>query len=178
MPGEQNPQPAMQPEFDDATLIAAGRLAIALGRNKDTGRAFRKLVKKVDPSRTFPADDVADLREEMAQRDKEREEKIAHEQAIQAQESQRKLIAGRFSADEVKEIEAIMTKHGLADYEVGEELYLSRRKPRSDAAAATNGGRTWELPQAEGLFENPGKWATDEAVKVIDEIKSGVLRPV
>ena len=178
MAGEQNPQPAPAPEFDDATYIAAGRLAIALGRNKETGRAFRKLVKKVDPSRTFPADDVADLREEMAQRDKDREEKAAHDKAIEAQEQQRKLVAGRYAPEEIKEIEAIMTKHGLADYEIGEELYLSRRKPREAAAAANSGGRTWEFPQQEGLFENPGKWATDEAVKVIDEIKSGVLRPM
>jgi len=175
MAGEQ-PPPQPQ-EFDDATYIAAGKLAIALGRNKETGRPFRKLVKKVDPSRTFPGDDVQDLREEFEAKEKERTEKAEHQRILDAQEAQRKDVAGRYSGDEVKEIEAIMTKHGLADYQVGEELYLSRRKPATARDEVLSQGRTWSLPEADGLVENPSKWANDQAVKVIDEIKSGMLRP-
>ena len=178
MAGEPQPHTAQPtPEFDEATLLAAGRLAIALGRNKETGRPFRALVKKIDPTRTFPADDVADLREELAERDRKTKEKADHDRVINAIEAQRKNVAGRYTDDEMKEIDKIMEKAGLTDYEIGEELYLSRRKPAAARDAALSNGRTWEFPQADGLFENPQKWATDEAVKVIDEIKTGVFRP-
>jgi hypothetical protein len=178
MPGEQTvqPQPGVPPEFDEATLIAAGKLLVQLGRHPDTGRPLRKLVKKVDPTRTFPADDVRDLREEIADDNRKRDEKAAHDRAIAAQEAERAQVAQRYTAEEMKEIEAIMTKAGIASYEIGEELYLSRRKPVSSREQVASEGRTWSLPSNDGLFENPSKWATDEAVKVIDEIKHGVFR--
>jgi hypothetical protein len=177
MAGEPTPQPPAPEEYDDETLKAAGRLLVQLGRNKETGRQFRKLVKKVDPTRTFPADDVQDLREEMAARDKARDEKAAHDAVVKEWEAQRSTVAGRYSADELKEIEAIMTKAGTNNYDVGEELYLSRRKPADQRDAVLDNGRTWSLPQSDGLFEDPRRWANDQAVKVIDEIKSGAFRP-
>jgi hypothetical protein len=163
------------PEFDEETLIGLGKLAIALSRNKDTGRPFRALVKKVDPQRQFPSDEVQDLREQI-EADKETRKLEDEQKKVLAEQAAEKTAIARIYTDEqIKEIEALMTKHGLSSYELGAKLYAADLKPAKQKGREQLTSNTWEFPKADGLFEDPAKFALKEAGKVIDEIQQGIF---
>ena len=149
-------------------------LAMKLAANQETRKPFLNAVKKVDPSRRFPSQEVEDLRAEMKEeRDREKEEaKLARErdQIERRLEAQRKSLSPKFSDEQLTEIESVMTKYGITDYEAGADLYQARKPaaPPPDGPTAT-----WEFPTFEGLMENPTKAARNEAFRVIEEIKRG-----
>jgi hypothetical protein len=167
--------PVVEPS--EAELAELGRLALNLSRNPETGRPFRKLVKKVEPGRTFPSDEVQDLREELAAKAETDRIETEKKVLLAAQEHERAVLAERYTDEQIKEIEAVMTKHGIPSYSAAAMVYASQLKPSNQRSARDQltGGRTWSLPDMPGLFENPSKFATDEATKVIDEIRSGVF---
>lgn len=169
-----------QQEFDEETLIGLGKLAIALSRHEKTGRPFRKLVKQVDPGRQFPSDDVEDLRDEMKRRDEARDLKAQNERILADQAAEKAALSSapyNYTAEQIAEIEAVMTKEGLSSYKLGAKLYAADLKPTKQTREHLTSGRTWEFPKADGLFEDPAKFALNEAGKVIDEIKQGIFAP-
>lgn len=171
-------KPATPQEYDEDVLKELGLLAINLSKDQKTGRAFRKLVKQVDPGRVFPADEVQDLREEMTARDEARELKTAQDKLLAKQELERQQLTEKYSDEQIKEIEAVMTAHGIASYATGAKLYAAELKPtKANARDVLTGGRTWSLPAMEGLVEDPAKFALNESAKVIDEIRAGVFNP-
>ena len=149
-------------------------LAMKLAANKDTRKPFLNAVKQVDPNRRFPSQEVEDLRAEVAaEREREKEERKLEEErkAIEARlGAQRQSLIGRgFTEDQLKEVEEVMTKYGMTDYEAGADLYQAR-KPVAPPAGPSP---TWEFPTLEGLIENPAAAARNEAFKVITELKRG-----
>lgn len=161
-------------DYDDETLKELGRLAVKLGANKDTGRSFRKLIKQVEPNRKFPSDEVEELREQV-EADRERDKlEAAQRETLRKLEVERDRVAQKHTGDEMKEIEAVMEKYGLTSYEAGAKIYRGDKPPALPQGQYQPGAseQFWSLPQADGLFENPEKFARSEAAKVIDEFRS------
>lgn len=149
-------------------------LAMKLAANAKTRKTFLNAVKEVDPNQRFPAHEVEDLREEMkAEREREKEERKLDEErkATEARlNAQRAALVGKgYSDDQLKEVEAVMTKYGITDYEAGADLYQAR-KPAAPPESPTG---TWDFPLIDGLVADPTKAARNEAFKVITELKRG-----
>jgi hypothetical protein len=89
-------------------------------------------------------------------------------------EAQRASLADKYSAEQITEIETVMTKYGISDYEAGAKLYSADFKPSAQSSTRDKirHGTVWEFPELPGLFENPDKAARDMAVQVIDEFRS------
>lgn len=154
-------------------------IALKLAANKETRKPFLDAVKKIDPHRRFPSQEVDDVRAEMeakfetekAERKLERE----REETERRLSDQRNSLAGRgYSEDQIKEVEAVMTKYGITDYEAGADLYQAR-KPATPDPGKTG---TWEFPtigktSIADLIADPTKHARDEAFNVITELRRG-----
>jgi len=151
-------------------------LALKVSANKDTRKGFLDAVKKVEPNMRFPSQEVDDLRSEMTEREENSKLEREREKTEQRLTAQRqKLIDSRgFTEESIKEVEEVMTKYGITDYEAGADLYAAR-KP---AAPPPEASGTWDFPtigntSIPDLIANPVKAARDEAFKVISEIKRG-----
>lgn len=154
-------------------------LAMKLAANKDTRKTFLGAVKKVDPQRRFPSQEVDDLREELqAAREQEKEEARLTREREQIENrlaEQRRALNGRgYSEEQIKEVEGVMTKYGITDYEAGADLWQARRPPENPAGPTA----TWEMPTIGNtpladLIADPTKAARNEAFNVITEIRRG-----
>jgi hypothetical protein len=158
------------------TLNELGKLAIRLSRNPKTRRGLLKMVKATDPNYQLPGDmQVQDLRDELAgQRERERIE--AEGKAIrQKLEDQRarlgtgELVGRAFDDAQIADIEKVMTKYGVGDYEAGAKIYLADAKPARPTPAQS--GPAWTFPDLPGLLDDPAKAARAAAFGVIDELQ-------
>lgn len=147
-------------------------LSISLAHNPKTRKAFTKLVQEVDPSKRFPDVEADDLRDTIKNEFEVRDQQ-AEARRIKAQtENQRAdlLESGRYKEEDVKEIEKIMEKHGISDYDVAAKVYSADTKPASPTSDIKS--RTWQMPQLKkedlgNLTQN----ARDKAYATIDEIR-------
>ena len=167
-------KPAAAPaQIDPETAQQLAALALRLGRG-ETRREFIKLVKKVDPSRSFPDVEMQDLREEMESKFAEEETKRQAAATKKRMEEARQALidSGRFTEDDVKKIETdVMQAKGIADYETAAVLYGAQHAPAKAAPEISTGG-TWTFPDHKGLREDPNKWARDQAFAAVGEIKA------
>jgi hypothetical protein len=160
------------------TLLELGQLALKLAGNQKTRRKFLAQVKEVDPNYRPPADvQLEDFKE---QTKREREEEKIRAQAEQHQQRaagqrQRLIESGKYTDDQVKEIEEkVMKRYGLNDYEAGAKLYAADLAPaRPSNGQKARHGQIWEFPNIPGLLQNPEKAASDAAYAVIDELRAG-----
>ena len=176
----------MPDEFDQLyapeTQKALSKLLVQLARNPKTGPKLRAVVKEFDPNYQLPAGDkVEELRAQIANDRQAEQIRAAQRAALEKQEAQKRglidgtLIRGRTYDDAaIKDIEALMTKYGLSDYEAGAKLYGADMKPAAQPGAPVTGpGATWTFPMYDNLFENPASAARDMAYKTISEMKAG-----
>lgn len=166
-------------QYSAETLIELGKLALKLARGKDTRRSFLKDVKKIDPNYTLPGDQqVADLRQELEDKEAERTLKQQQDEIKNRLERQRQglmdgtLIPGKkFDADSLKEIEEkIMPKYGISDYEGAARIYLGHNATAPQQQKPSGAGTSWTFPDIPGLMDDPTKAAREAAAKVIDEL--------
>ena len=83
----------------------------------------------------------------------------------------------RFTEDQVKEIESVMTAYGIADYDAGVVLYRDKNPPPTpDPIPLPDArmGATWEFPSIEGMnftdfAKDPVKASRNAAYGVIAE---------
>lgn len=159
-------------DYSDQTLKELAELSLRLAHNDKTRERYVELVQEDNPNFKAPdieakkaARKVDELREEL-KLEKQRE------QALSKMESQKqKLIdSNRYSDEDMGKIENFMQEKGIADYEDAATLYSSRHAP----APSTPEIKTsrWEMPAFKGLMENPNKWASDEAHRVIGEFRN------
>jgi hypothetical protein len=82
--------------------------------------------------------------------------------------------AGRkYSEDDIKKIEDLMSKKGMHDYDDGATLYaatLPPVEPGDPGGPPIAHGQRWEIPQLKDWAKNPAKMANDQAHKVIAEL--------
>lgn len=145
-------------------------LATTLAHNPKTRRQFVSLVREVDPTKRFLDVEAEELKETVTAEFAKRDAAAEKAKIEAAQEAARHALTSRYSEDDIKKIEEGMTKHGIADYEVGAKLYAAdavmanpRPEPRS---------QTWEMPKMTAAdVQNPSKYALNNAYAVIDEFR-------
>lgn len=177
-----------------ATMATLSTLAANLSNNKDTRAPFAHLVAKVDPELAKSFNDVF-LSDKFAALEKKIDDGIQTRQANELQQAQQrqrqKLIDdGRYTEDQVKEIESgVMTKFGLSDYEAGATLYAAEHPPEHPALAVpdflNDNGQTWEFPTVVGrdgknvpfneFQKDPRKHSLNSAIYHIQQFKRNSL---
>ena len=163
-------------KMDPATQEQLAELSMKLAANAETRKAFAKLVKKVDPGihqRAF-TDLIADeVREDLA-REKEEDRIKAESQRIKDDlEAQRKGLLATYSEDQIKEIEKVMERYGIANYDAGAKIYAADRAPvQENGRKQARHGERWTLPDLPGLMKDPIGAARDAAYGVIDELNA------
>jgi len=163
--------PTLRPLTEaEKTDIELGRLLGKLTAHPTTRREAYQLLKKANPNLPFPDQDLEDYKQQEAVRRQKEEFERAQAAALAALEAGRARLRERFSDEHVKAIEALMTKHGIADYEIGAKLWAAEAG-EGDYMPSNPQGQTYTMPSDKDLLADPRKWATDQAAKVIDEFK-------
>lgn len=150
-----------------------------IAADKEAKTAFVHLAKKVEPNWQVPADvAVDDLRQETRAELEAMRLQRETDRSNAELDRKRAALADRYGPDAVQTIEKeIMTKYGLADYELAGRVYAAEQpapdRERRDHQIAKHGA-TWEMPQINlgEYMANPRKAALDEAYRVIDEFKA------
>ena len=166
--------------FSAETLMELGKLQIKMARSPKQRAKLLSLVKEFDPNYQLPADmQVLNLRQELA--NKFEQDKVAAEQKAIKDKLERQragLLTGEtlpgrtFEEAQLPEIEKVMEKYGLSDYEAGAKLYASDLKPQRPAGSGRgSNGATWTFPDLPGLMDDPNGAARNAAYSVIDELQ-------
>ena len=119
--------------------------------------------------------EIEDIRDEI-KRDLEQEKLMRQaEQARSRMEAQRQglIESGRYSEDDVKEIEKIMESNAISDYEVAAKVYAfdaPQHQPKPESAKISS---LWNLPKekSSGIMADRNGWERDEARKAIDDLR-------
>jgi hypothetical protein len=155
-----------------------GKLTRQLLDNPETAETIQRLLPKADPKLRFPEielkDSVAKVREDTNERVKVLEDQLKQEKAARYLEKLHGKV--REANLELQPVVALMEKHGLAPTE--ENYDLAIKVLRQDAQLAEPSGadiKPLEMPNTKEMWDDPGKWARDEAAKVLKEIRGGKL---
>jgi hypothetical protein len=142
------------------------------------GKAVKKILKKVDPRVNFPE---VDLEEAVDAKTKAQEEKIdkflaeQKEKENKAYWSEKKSAAlrdGLIKPEEVEDFHKWMVEEHLGNYERAAKMWHDE-KHKSAEPTNYQERTSMQLPNNEGLFANPIKFARDEAYKFINERNRG-----
>jgi hypothetical protein len=163
--------PTLRPLTDDErTDIEMGRLLKKVTAHPTTRREAYSLLKKVNPQLRFPDMDLEDYKEQEAARRAKEEFDRQHAAKLAEMEAGRSRLRERYSEEHVKEIEALMLKEGIANYDTGAKLWAAEAGA-GDYAPSNPQGQTYTMPSDKDLLADPRKWATDQAANVIEEFK-------
>ena len=146
----------------------------ALHGNPETRGQYLRLVKKVAPKTSIPEIDVpeqamATLKPKLDQIDKIEQRLEASERRAAINDEWAK---HRVSPAERVEVEKLMTDRLIADVGTAVEFHRTRQV---QAAAPRPGPSTISMPTEgafKGLFENPTKWARDEAYAAVTDLQA------
>jgi hypothetical protein len=163
--------PTLRPLTEDERAeIELGRLLKKVTNHPKTRRQAYQLLQQVKPELRFPDMELEDYKQQETQRRAKEEMDRQHAAALASLEAGRAKLRERYSDEHVKEIEALMTKHGIADYEIGAKLWGTETGP-DNYSQSNPQGQTYTMPSDKDLLADPRKWATDQAALVIDEFK-------
>lgn len=141
------------------------------------GKQVKKILKSIDPRVNFPELDIEDAFEKRAKALEEKQEAFLKEQKAKENrafwEKEREKAKDLISEEIRPEFEKWMLENHLGDYQRAAKLY--NEEVIKPAAEPTNYQGTFgvQLPNHEGLFQNPNQWARNEALKAINDIKKG-----
>ena len=176
---------ADNPNIDDATAIKLGRMFAGMAHHDKGRKTAAKLVRDTMPdspeARSF-ADVEQEERFEAFKQEQEAKEIERQKDAVVAKmdAQRRRLLSGgdngegrKYSEDDVKQIETLMQKKGIIDYEDGAVLYAatlppSEPKPGRDIPEVH--GATWEFPEWAKFGPDPVKASRETANQVITEL--------
>ena len=142
------------------------------------GKAVKKILKKVDPRVNFPEVDLDDAYEAKTKAQEEKIDKFIAEQkdkenkAYWAEKKNKAIKDNLIKPEEVDDFHKWMVDEHLGNYERAARMWHDEKHA---AAEPTNyHERTGvQLPSNKGLFENPVKFARDEAYAFINERNRG-----
>lgn len=166
--------------LDQKTLAEIGALALKIRHHKDPAkrRQFVQLVKDVAPNLTFPDVEQEERIEKLISDDRDARQKQRDDDAKAALTRQlsegRAALADRYNEDQIKEIEQVMLKRGLDNYEDAAILYAHYNPPVRPTTGRPQ--LRFELPSNKDWLTNPRKMAMDTAYDVIDEIRGKARR--
>jgi hypothetical protein len=158
-----------------------------LAHNKDTRGPLARMVKHVGSPVAAAFNDVQ-LEDKFAALNKKLDDRLLQDQINQAANAQARqkntLIEAGRTAEEVADIEKLMSNFGLGNYEAGAKLYDAYNPPadpRDQGPDAWNDTGVWEfptLPGADGkpmafkdFAQDPVKATRAAAYTAIDEFK-------
>lgn len=149
-------------------------LTLKLAHDPKTRKQYAKLVKEIDPSRTFPDVEMDEFRESVkAEREADKLAEAAQKTRERLAAQRSALIAsGRFKEEQVKEMESsVMEKHGISDYDVAAKVFSADIKPASPTHELKS--RTWEMPTlTKEDMGNMTAFSQKQAYAAIDELKT------
>ncbi len=143
------------------------------------GKQVKKILKSVDPRVNFPELDIEDAFEKRAKALEEKQEaflkqqKDKENQAFWDDQRRQAKEKGLIDDEHMPAMEKWMVENHLGDYQRAAKLY--NEEVIKPAAEPTNYQGTFgvQLPNHEGLFNNPTQWSRNEALKAINDIKKG-----
>lgn len=166
--------------LDQKTLAEIGNLALKIRHHKDPAkrRQFVALIKDVAPNLTFPDVEQEERIEKLISDDREARQKekddLAKSELTTRLAEGRAALASRYSEEQIKEIEQVMLKRGLDNYEDAAILYAHYNPPVRPTTSRPQ--LRFELPSNKDWLSNPKKMALDTAYDVIDEIRNKARR--
>ena len=156
-------------------------LFLKLAHDKKTRKTIAKAIREIAPdskhAAAFADVDVEDKFEAFKREQEEAAIKRQQDEMLAQMNLKRtRLLNGdssgrKYSEDDVKKIEELMTKKGISDYEDGATLYaatLPPVEPNLDNEPPQHGA-TWEMPEFAKFGNDPTKAARDTAHQVIGE---------
>lgn len=155
--------------LDPQAQAVLAQLAVDLANNPETRKDFARIAKKVDPKRRFPDVEADEAKELIASEFEKRDQAEAMQKATRKAERARAKVAEKYDDESMKEIESLMEKHGIADYEVAAKLYSADAKPATPTPQA--GDYKFTMPNIEVKdFGNLKQIQRDRAYQAIDDI--------
>lgn len=173
--------------FDAETAQGLASLAEKLAKNPKHRRAFVEMIEDVEPERKGQFPDIQAQRFQDEVNDRLAKEKAdRHKDEInRGMNAARAALLARFGGGtdgeaRVKEVEALMEKYGVVDYEIGAKIYAAENPPTRQPGERGEPGSAgvFEFPSIKGgkfqdLLNNPVTAARGEAYRVVDELRSG-----
>jgi len=169
---------------DPATQAELSDLLLQLSHNPKTRKSLAKAIKEISPNsphaQAFADVEVEDKFENWTKAQEEKELKRQQDEWLRQANAKRAALlvggpdgAGRkYSEDDLKKIEDLMTKKGIADYEDGAVLYASTLPPVDPSPGSEPPpahGATWEIPEFAKFGADPVKASREVAHNVISE---------
>lgn len=146
-------------------------LSVAIAQNPETRKQFANLVKKVKPEYGNSFHDVTneDMREDIKAEFRKRDEELAKREALSRLNEQRNSLRDRYDDSAMGDIEKLMEKHGISDYEIGAKIYAADTKPSMPHPSA--GDYSWKMPNIEMKdFNNLPQIRREKAFQAVDEV--------
>lgn len=142
----------------------------------EIGPVIKRALKKKDPRVNFPELDLHDAIEaKTTAADKKIDDFLEAQRTKENKtywEGQRKAAKEKYSLDDedTKKIEAYMIESHVGNYDAAARIYAL---DKSATAEPTNYQDMTgvQLPAGKGLFDNPVKWARDEGLAAINDIR-------
>jgi hypothetical protein len=169
------------------------RLMLNLSHNEKTRSQVASLVKQIDPNAAKAFGDVLLEEKFNAFTKKFEDERLAERmngaQQYRARQKNDVIKRRGFSAEQVGEVEKLMTHYGVSDWEAGADIYAQRNPPENPdlrpPPEIEHGGATWEFPTVAGkdgkmlsfddFRKDPIGASRNAAIKVITEFKRNRL---
>lgn len=167
--------------LDPATATELGELLAELSANKDTRSLIARAIKKAKPdsrhAQAFSDIDVEERFEELKKKREQEDMERQQSEIVSRMNSQRaRLLSGdggrKYDETQVKEIEALMQRKGVVDYEDGATLYAATLPPTDPKPSSHDPkpvGATYEFPEWAKFGKDPNKAARETAHTVIGE---------
>ena len=162
-----------------------GDLLYELTHDKKTRAKIGRIIKEAKPdsqhAAAFKDIELEDRLEAFERTQEERSIDEARKAAVARMENQRaRLLTGgddgdgrKYSEDDVKQIEALMEKKGIVDYDDGAVLYAAinpQPGPLDNEPIAP--GATWEFPEFAKFKDDPVKASREVAFQAIRELRN------
>jgi hypothetical protein len=163
---------------DDATLA---NILKKIANDPRSRKAVVKAIKEVDPD-SFPpgsfADTiVADLEEKIEAKFADRDAKNETERIERHLRNQKRKLSEKYEPEQIAEIEKLMEKHNIADYEIGAKAFAADVPgidPKRGAPPAPKFGERWEFPpNMDDFRKDPSGTALKGAYADIDRLMRG-----
>lgn len=146
----------------------------SLPNHPEVGHEIKKLLKKANPNIQYPELDIEERLSAKTKADSERIDKFLTEQkekenkAYWAEKTKAVKERGHVHEDEVEDFHKWMVDEHIGNYDIAAKEWDAIKHA---AAEPTNYQDVTgvQLPSAKGLFENPKKWAENEAMSYFNE---------
>lgn len=146
------------------------KLMTDLANNPKTRKKVVGLIKEIDPSRRFPDVEAEELEEKMQREFDKRDQLRETERVNRRLEKQKAALSDRYDDKAIGEIESLMQKKGISDYEDGAMLYAAVTKPATPTYEVND--HKWSLPAIEIKdFGNLKQRSLANAYQAIDDLR-------